>query len=147
MHVYKYCLETRWLGRNPWFLFPGMTLYAFTAANVRFEVPTPATARCGPICTFEGKSFIWWTPRWFQASLNNEFTHSLCVFTTLSRGNNKCTFSCIYMYCPPMMTSVYKNNYNKCIYSLCTCTTLSGGDNECIYSYICTHTTLRRSWK
>jgi hypothetical protein len=22
------CLETRWLGENPWFLSPGMTLYS-----------------------------------------------------------------------------------------------------------------------
>jgi len=29
------CLETRWLGQKPWFLFPGMTLYEHVVAGGR----------------------------------------------------------------------------------------------------------------
>jgi len=35
------------------------------------EVPTTTTARCGPICIVEGRSFIWRTPRRSQASLKH----------------------------------------------------------------------------
>ena len=38
------CLETRWLGQNPWFLFPGMLLYMYIitsnlkTANVQIRI-------------------------------------------------------------------------------------------------------------
>jgi len=47
------------------------------------EVSTPATARCGPICIFEGGSFIWRTPRPSQASLGSRIYCNTLQYTVI----------------------------------------------------------------